>query len=104
MARFEVFQNPVALERSHTPFFLDVQNDHLDALSSRVVVPLRKQAAFGPRARSLNPLLQVLGEDLVLDTAALGAVATAVLRRPATQLGAGRNEVLDALDTLFGAY
>ena len=104
MARYEVFQNPDALERSHTPFFLDVQNDFINALDSRVVVPLRRQDAFGPRASTLNPLLNILGEELVLDTAALGAVPTAVLRRPAARLDMGRDGVRDALDTLFGAY
>ncbi len=104
MARFDVFQNPEAGERSHTPCFLDVQNDHIDGLESRVVIPLRRQAVFGPRARNLNPLLTVDGESLVLDTATLGAVPMATLRRPVAHLSNGRDEVTAALDTLFGAY
>ena len=59
MARFDVYSNPVVAERKHTPFFVDVQNDHIDALATRVVIPLRREAAFGPRARHLNPLLTV---------------------------------------------
>ena len=27
MARFDVYANPQALERKHTPYLLDVQND-----------------------------------------------------------------------------
>ena len=104
MARFDVFNNPDASERAHTPYFLDVQNDHIDGLESRVVVPLRAAQAFGPRARDLNPELEVAGTLLVLDCAALGAVPLNALRRPVTQLGAGRDQVQAALDTLFGSY
>ena len=54
MARYDVYPNPEASERKHTPYLLDVQNDYIDALTTRVVVPLRTEAAFGPRARNLN--------------------------------------------------
>ena len=30
MARFDVFANPTAVERKHTPYFIDVQNDFID--------------------------------------------------------------------------
>ena len=103
MARFDVFANPVAAERKHTPYFIDVQNDYIDALSTRVVSPLRKEAAFGARARNLNPLVVVAGGNVVLDTAALGAVPTRELRKPVASLADSRALVLEALDTLFGA-
>ncbi|MDO8377278.1 MAG: CcdB family protein [Aquabacterium sp.] len=104
MARFDVFTNPDVAERPHTPYFLDVQNDYIAGLETRVVIPLRTEAAFGPRARDLNPLLQVAGDSVVLDTAALGAVPTQALRSPHGHLSAGREDVLAALDTLFGSY
>ena len=104
MARFDVFANPDAAERVHTPYFLDVQNDHIDGLDTRVVIPLRTEAAFGPRARRLNPLLAVADAPLVLDTAALGAVPLFELRQPLLRLGNSRAAVQDALDTLFGGY
>ncbi|MBL8353081.1 MAG: CcdB family protein [Burkholderiaceae bacterium] len=104
MARFDVFRNPDAGERPQTPYLLEVQNDYIDGLDTRVVIPLRTEALFGPRARDLNPLLQVAGDAVVLDTATLGAVPVAALRGPVLRLEAGRNDVLAALDTLFGAY
>jgi toxin CcdB len=104
MARFDVFANPEASERAHTPYFLDVQNDYIDGMETRVVIPLRTEAAFGPQARHLNPVLAVANERLVLDTATLGAVPLAELCRPCTRLADGREAVQQALDTLFGAY
>ena len=42
MARFDVFANPDASERRHTPYLIDVQNEFIDALTTRVVIPLRR--------------------------------------------------------------
>ena len=50
MARFDVFANPDLSERKTTPYFVDVQNDFIDALTTRVVIPLRKESVFGARA------------------------------------------------------
>ncbi len=103
MARFDAYANPDAVERRHTPYFIDVQNDFIDALNTRVVIPLRKESTFGPRARNLNPLLVVAGDKVVLDTAAIGAVLLAELRKRVGNLKADRALVQEALDTLFGA-
>jgi toxin CcdB len=104
MARFDVYANPETSERKHTPYLLDVQNDYIDALPTRVVVPLRREPAFGPRARNLNPAFTIGADKVVLDTAAMGAVPLAVLRKTVTNLREDRATVQEALDTLFGAY
>ena len=104
MARFDVFANPTAGERKHTPYFIDVQNDFIDALNTRVVVPLRREASFGMRARNLNPAFLVGTDTVILDTAALGAVPVNALRKPVLNLGASRAEIQEALDTLFGSF
>ena len=104
MARFDIFANPDVSEQAYTPFFLDVQNDYIDGLDSRVVIPLRNAESFGPRARHLNPLLKVADLTVVLDCATLGAVPLSALRHVVTHLVDGRDEVQAALDALFGAY
>ena len=104
MARFDVFANPDVSERKQTPYFLDVQNDFIDGLTTRVLIPLRKESSFGTRARNLNPLLAVATESVVLDTAAIGAAPLSELRKPVANLRDGRALVQEALDTLFGAY
>lgn len=104
MGRFDVYANPFAPERSHTPYVLDMQNDHLGPIGTRVVIPLRTPKGFGMPAQGLNPVLQVDGKTVVLDTASLAPVPSALLRKPVTNLASKRDELLDALDTLFGAY
>jgi toxin CcdB len=104
MARFDVFANPLVLERGRTPYLLDVQNDHLGGLATHVVIPLRSPESFGTPARGLNPVLVVDGRRVVLDTASLAPVPSSLLKNPIARSGPWRDDVLDALDTLFGSY
>jgi len=104
MARYDVYANPFADERSHTPYVLDIQNDHLGPIGSRVVIPLRTPRGFGTPARDLNPLLEVDGKSVVLDTASLASVAAALLKRPVSRVDRFRGDIGSALDTLFGSF
>lgn len=105
MARFDVYPHPDRELRVSTPYLLDVQNSFIDRVGSRVVIPLRTEAAFGPRMRDLNPLVQVAGKNVVLDTAALAAFPAMGLKKPVDNLtNHQREEVVAALDTLFGPY
>jgi toxin CcdB len=104
MARFDVYANPEPSERRHTPYLLDVQNDYIDHLETRVVVPLRSEASFGPRARDLHPLLSVKSDSVVLDVAALGAIPRSELKKHVASLKDSRESIQNALDALFGAF
>lgn len=104
MARYDLYPNPSARERPHTPFLLDVQNDFIDAIGSQVVIPVRDAASFGLRARLLNPLVEINGEPFVLDTAALGAIARIELRQPQHHLRGQQPLVTAALDALLSAF
>jgi toxin CcdB len=104
VARFDIYANPYAAERGHTPYVLDVQNDHLGPLATRVVIPLRAPKGFGKAAAGLNPAFEVEGKTVLLDTASLAPVPATMLKRPTAHLGHSHEQVLDALDTLFGAY
>ncbi len=104
MARFDVYANPFAPDRTHTPYVLDVQSDHLGPLATHVVIPLRTPKGFGALARGLNPMLRVDRRDVVLDTASLAPVPTSMLKKPVARLERQREDILDAIDTLFGAF
>lgn len=104
MARFDVYANPDKADRKWVPFVLDIQNDHLLGLETRVVVPLWTPEALPLKVGRLNPELQVDGRKVVMDSASLGAIPTAELRRPVVNLEDHRREIQDALDTLFGSY
>ena len=104
MARYDVFANPDAADRKQVPFLLDLQNQFLDHLETRVVVPLRARGALHRAVHRLNPELRVQGQAVVMDTAAMAAVPTALLRQPVDHLATQQFAIQDALDTLFGPY
>ena len=104
MARFDVYANPVVQDRKLVPYMLDVQNDFLDGLETRVVVPLWNPTAFRSGLRNLNPTLSVDGKHVIMDSASIGAVPVGDLRRPVTNVATQQLDIVNALDTLFGSY
>lgn len=104
MARYDVYANPDTADRRQIPFMLDVQNNFLSGVDTRVVVPLWHAASFPQRVRTLNAELAVGGKPVVMDTAAIGAVPLIELRRPLEHLGSQHLLIQEALDTLFGGY
>jgi toxin CcdB len=97
MARFDVYANPDSSERDTVPYYLDVQNNFLDAIQTTVVIPLHFAHRLEVRVRNLNPVFEVKGKTVVMNTAS-------ELRRPVGNLAAQQLEITDALDTLFGGY
>ena len=104
MARFDVYPTPFLDERGHTPFWLDVQADYLGSLATRVVVPLRRNAADSKPQQRLNPEFQVEGQAVFADMANIASYPLALLRRPLTNLRQERMDIDNALDFLLTGY
>jgi len=103
VARFDVFRHPDAALRKFTPFLLDIQNDYISSMDTRVVLPMRTAKLFGPPMRDLNPLFDVDGHPVVLDTPAIAAFPAAELRHAVLNLRTQSDAIIRALDTLFGS-
>ena len=104
MARFDVYPHPDALARKSTPYLLDVQNEYIDSLESRIVIPLRAAALYKTRLRDLNPVFEILGKQVVLDTAVMAALPTRELIKSVANLQSHQEEIVAALDCIFGSY
>ncbi|MBH9553012.1 CcdB family protein [Inhella gelatinilytica] len=103
MARFDVYRSPLDDERHHTPYWLDVQADHLSQLATRVVVPLCRIGSVRPFER-LNPIVVVDGVSLFADTSNLGTFPKQWLRQPVATLREQRFVIEDALDFLLTGH
>ena len=101
MARFNVYRNPRKESAREVPFLLDVQSDFLEGLESRVVVPLRAASAVKRPVTRLNPVFQVAGVEVVMDTPQLAGVPGSMLKKPVASLGAQAFEIQNALDFFF---
>jgi toxin CcdB len=104
VARFDVYPHPDALLRKATPFLVDVQNNFVSHIATRVVIPMRPSRLFGLQLKDLNPVYEIAGQSVVLDTAALAAFPVAGLKNPVANLSAQSTELVNAMDTLFGAF
>ena len=93
MARFDVYANP-----GGAGFVLDVQADLLNALNTRIVVPLMPVSAAPQPAGRLNPRFQIGDVPHLMVTQFLAAVPRAVLGRPVTNLADHDAEIMAALD------
>lgn len=104
MARFDVYRHPDAAHRKATPYLLDIQNDYISGIETRVVLPIRAAKTLPLPMRDLNPLLEIDGTQVVLDAAAIAAFPASELRDPIINLRSRADLISNALDTLFGSY
>ena len=102
MAQFSVHRNSNAATRATFPFLLDVQNDMLNELGTRVVVPLCPAAAMkGKLLRHLMPAFTIEGKQFAMMTPQLAGVSVKQLGPKVAELSGKRVEIVAALDLLI---
>lgn len=101
MAQFTVCQNKDPRTRSAVPFLLDIQNDLLSDLETRVVIPLTPVSAM--KGKALGPLMPVLdieGQRFVAITPQIAGIPKSELGTPVTRVEQYRFEIIAAIDFL----
>lgn len=99
MPQFAVYRNP-RRSAEHAPYLLEIQSD-LVPTRMCVVVPLVNPDYFGPPARTLNPVVSVLGAPFVVSPIEVGSLPRNQLGTPLADLRGARQEVLAAMDFLL---
>ena len=97
MAQFDVYR----LGSGGVEFVLDLQDEMLDNLSTRVVAPLALPETVGPPMKTLNPRIAGGGVDYILLTHLLAAIPVAALGNPVGSASSQRDAIVAALDLLF---
>jgi toxin CcdB len=102
MPQFAVHRNRNAATKVRFPFLLDVQTDLLEALGTRVVVPLTPATVATKRGamQTLTPVCTVEGRPYVLLTPQLAGISTKELGPPIADLSHDRQAIMAALDLL----
>jgi toxin CcdB len=105
MARFQLYRN-TGSRRAEAPFLVDVQNDYLGALTTRIVIPLVAANTLKQKPPGdLFPTIEVDGKDYVLFTPELAALPLTLLRTTVGSVSeADRHCIQEALDRVFGSY
>ena len=102
MSQFDLYANPDKQTQKTYPYFVDIQNDLLDSLNSRFVIPLTPV----PRADkiypdNLCPVIIIAGKTYALLTQQMATVAVVVLKNKAGSLAEYRTRIIAAVDFLI---
>ncbi len=105
MARFDVYRNH-GRHQASVPYLLDVQSNHLGALATRVVIPLRRLDRFPNVAmpEDITPSLVIEDIACFLDTPQLAAIPGAELKDLVISVVTHQAKICAALDRLFGGF
>lgn len=107
MAQFDVYENLDVDTRQAYPFFIDLQNDLLHDLNTRVVAPLvRKQNFQHAPLQIVCPIVCGVtapdsDEEFVVMTHQLASIPVPANQAPVVSLKTQRYTLLNALDFLI---
>jgi len=100
--QFDVYPNPSPRSRSTHPYLVDVQSDLLDALPTRLVVPLVvTQLAAASVPKRLCPLFTIQGQTLMALPFEAAPLPKRLLTDPVDHLGTQADELISAMDTVL---
>lgn len=99
MAQFDVYVNPNSRSRKLYPYILDVQNNLLADLSTKLVIPVGRLEDFKHELISkLTIEVTYNDEKLVLLTPQLASIPSKLLKEPIGNLQQLRMEIIDSID------
>ena len=101
MAQFDVYENLNDKSRQNIPYLLDIQNDVLKNLSTRVVIPL---VITNQSINFLNPKFTINQIDVILSTAELASIPMEILGNKICSLKDRREEIVGAVDFLVTGF
>ena len=101
MAQFDVYENINPRTNEDIPFLLDIQNDILKNLSTRVVVPLVLNMK---PAKILNPQFQINNLTLTMSTAEMAGISTDILGSIVCSVEDKKYEIISAVDFMITGF
>lgn len=104
MSQFRAYKNHNS-DNQHIPFLLDVQNDLLEGLDTRMVIPLIRESSFkGSGITTLTPKININGEIMLLLTPQMAGIGKHLLTEEVGNLGDFRYEILAAINLLIEGF
>ncbi|MBP7769603.1 MAG: CcdB family protein [Aliarcobacter sp.] len=101
MAQFDVYENINEKTKEQIPFLLDIQNDILKNLSTRVVIPL---VVSSKSINLLNPKYTINGITVALSTAEIASIPMEIFGNKISSLKDKREEIIGAVDFLVTGF
>jgi len=100
MAKYDIYRSLSA----GAEYLMDLQDEIIDNLATRVVAPLVAVDDVPRRMKILNPVVPVAGEEFILMLHLLAAIPVSALGTKVGSATAHRNEIIAAVDFLFTGF
>lgn len=105
MAQFIIYANNNAQTKQFYPYLLELQSNLLSDLATCVVAPLALLSQHSqPAITRLTPVISVAGEDYLMQTMQLSAIARKQLGKAVTDASANSHEIIAAVDFLISGF
>lgn len=101
MAQYDVYPNPSNSAASGIPYVVVVQSDLLDALATRLTLPLSEFDAAARVPTALCPVIVVKGQRLHALAHYAAPLPAKVLRRPVDNVAAQSGALVSAIDAVL---
>ena len=97
-----LYKNENKNSKKAYPYFVDVQNDLLGELNSRIVIPLSSQKTLNNiNAKKLCPIIEINEGVFILLTHQMTSVPRTALKKKVASLEQYRYDILGAIDLLL---
>ncbi len=105
MSQFQVFSNPNPQTRKAYPYLLDVQSPLLEALETRLVIPLSALPGLRENGiKELNPAMVVNGKEVVAIAQQMAAIHKKDIGPFVCDASGFRQEIMSAIDFLVTGF
>jgi toxin CcdB len=101
MAQYDVFPNPSSSAAGGIPYVVVIQSDLLDALATRLTVPLAVLDAVTKVPTVLCPIIIVKGQRLHALAHYAAPLPAKVLKRPVDNVAAQASALVSAIDAVL---
>jgi toxin CcdB len=101
MAQYDVFANPSRSAAEGIPFVVVIQSDLLDALATRLTIPLAQPDTMLKAPSVLCPVIQVQGKRLQALAHYTAPLPTKLLRKPVDNVAAQASALVAAVDAVL---
>lgn len=101
MAQYDVFANPSASSAAGIPYVVVIQSDLLDALATRLALPLARLDFAGKVPAKLCPVVTVKGQRLNALAHYASPLPARLLRQPVDNVAEQAGVLVAALDVVL---
>lgn len=101
--QFDVYRNPSAKTNKLWPFYLILQNDYFDDLTTRIVVPLVSKNDIALNKKRITPIVTIDNSDYYVFTPAMTFLDSQKIDKKnfVCSVEAYRTEIISAIDAII---